>query len=154
MYWSQFMRVLITTIFACSLNFYCFSQNSNCDSLLYVVTQFDSKKLESKLDSAFNSIPNKLFVSFMEGFNDSVFVYVNYKIIFADFLKTNESIGSTNLILPIPFQSSNDIIYLTIRFRNERKYIKEKLDLQFKHLEVRKIFRWYFIYSNQFPLAE
>ena len=89
----------------------------------------------------------------MEGFNDSVFIFRNEICIDTFFLVTNESIGAAGSS-GISFQTNNEIIDLTIRFKSSGAIIKERLYLNFKHLQIRGLKQWELYYSNHFPMLE
>ena len=49
---------------------------------IHVKWEFWNDKPESRADSIWNSIPNTVFISFDEGFDDSLCVTVNDKVVF------------------------------------------------------------------------
>src|SRR5688572_17071686 len=81
------------------------------DSIIQTKVYFDSRPPQNQVDSLYYSVPNALFLTFMEGFNDSVFVFRNEICIDTFFLVTNESIGAAGSS-GISFQTKNDIFDL------------------------------------------
>jgi hypothetical protein len=123
------------------------------DSIIKTEVYFDSSPPETPVDSFFNSIPNILRISFMEGFNDSVFVYKNGKCIDSLLLVTNESIGYAGGI-GLVFKSKEEVIDLTLLFKRSGAILKERLNPNFAHLEIRRFNQWKLFYSNHFPVLE
>lgn len=113
----------------------------------------DSAPPKTSVDSFYYSIPNVISLSFMEGFNDSVFVFRNGKCIDSLYLITNESIGLAGSMM-INFKSSEEVIDLELRFKSSGTILRERLNLNYKHLQIRRLAQWGYYYSNQFPMLE
>jgi len=118
-----------------------------------VVRQYDNDNPITATDSAFHNIPNTIFISLDEGFDDSIYVTVNSIAFLKTYLKTNESIGYAESF-GIGFKDSSEIKELKILFVNANRYIKEKLNLNYKSLQVRGLKQWTLIYTNKFPKRE
>jgi hypothetical protein len=123
------------------------------DSLIKTEVYFDSAPPANHIDSFFYSVPNVIFIDFMEGFDDTVFLYRNVKCIDTMLLITNESIGWAGAT-GFYFDSKMDIIEFKILFKKTNLMITEKLNLNFKHLQIRRIYNWSLYYSNHFPRLE
>ena len=89
----------------------------------------------------------------MEGFNDTVYIFRNENCVDTMPLFTNESIGLAGEI-GFGFDSYDDKIYLTLRFKKSGAIIREKLNLKYKHLQIRHLGDWGLYYSNHFPVLE
>ncbi|GEM_PF-3287840 len=118
-----------------------------------VTRQYYNDKPKSPVDSFFQSIPNTIFVSLDEGFNDSLYITVNDTIILNQYLKSNESIGYAGGF-GISFDKPSDVKILKLKFVNSNFYIEEKVNLAYKSLKVRGLRPWLLIYTNQFPMRE
>jgi hypothetical protein len=122
------------------------------DSIIRPTTHFYSTGPVSIADSVFNSIPNVIDISFMEGFNDSVFLFKNGKAFDSLFLNTNQSLGFAGNTA-IHFNKGK-IVELIVRFRSSSYVIREKLNLNYKHLQIRNLDGLELYYSNHFPVLE
>ncbi len=122
--------------------------------LINAVRQYDNDTPITTLDSSLSAIPKTIFLSLFEGFDDSTSIFINDTCIYNDYLKSNESIGHTGLILPVQFQDSSQILILTIRFKKSQKLLKEQLTLTYKSVQVRGLRQWMFIYTNRFPMLK
>jgi hypothetical protein len=120
---------------------------------VYIKREFWNNKPESRADSIWNSIPNTIFISFDEGFDDSLYITVNDKVIFNGYLKTNYSIDYAGG-LGIHFKDSSEVKNLKLHFVNANFYIQEKLKFTYKSLQIRGLNPWTLIYTNQFPVRE
>lgn len=119
-----------------------------------VVTSLYPKGPVTHIDSIFYNFidPGTFFVDLCEGFHDSVSIYINNKCIKDEFLETNYSIGQAGGFV-VSFSHEYKIV-LTILFKNAKRFIREELKPGYKHLEIRGLRDWLFIYSNHFYLAE
>jgi hypothetical protein len=105
----------------------------------------------TKADSAFNSIPDVLFIDFDEGFDDSIVVTINDERIFSGYIKTNESIGLAHSLI-ISNKNPKEVKILKVTFVNANKCIVERLNLNHKSLHIRGLNPWVLIYTNRFPM--
>jgi hypothetical protein len=129
---------------------FCFGQR---DSIIETEVRVDNAPPQNNFDSVYYySFPDYLIITFMEGFNDSVFVYHNGKCVDSLFLVTNESIGYAGQI-NIGY-CRKETIDFAIRFKSSGAIIKERLNLNFKHLEIARYHKWILFYSNHFPKLE
>src|SRR3954452_377704 len=119
------------TFFAIIFSNYAFSQDS-----IPVTRYYDNQPPETKLDSALFNLPNILYISFYEGFDDSICVFLNRKLFYSAYLKTDESIGFAGSFGFI-FKDSSEVNDLEIHFIKENRIIKERLDLKYKSLQIR-----------------
>jgi len=103
------------------------------------------------MDSGFHSIPNAIFISLDEGFDDIVRVTVNEELVFEGYLKTNESIGLAKTLI-VSFKDQKEVKMLKVSFLKTNRYILEKLNLNYKSLQVRELSSWVLIYANRFPM--
>lgn len=115
--------------------------------------QYNNDKPKSAIDSFYNRIPNTIFISLDEGFDDSLYITVNDKVFLNKHLKSNESIGLAGGF-GISFDNSSDVKILKLKFVNANFYIEEKVDLSYKSLQIRGLKQWLLIYTNQFPMRE
>jgi hypothetical protein len=107
---------------------------------------------QTRVDSLFCLMPNVIYIDFMEGFNDTVYIFRNNIGVDTLSLITNESIGFAG---GTGFgYNNNDSIYLSIQFKKSGLIIRERLKLNYKHLEIRYLGSWGFYYSNHFPILE
>lgn len=107
---------------------------------------------QTRFDSVICAIPNIIYIDFMEGFNDSVYIFRNSECVDAIFLNTNESIGLAGGTI---FGFNNDDnIYITLLFKKSGLIIRDKLKLNYKLLQIRNLGRWGFYYSNHFSILE
>lgn len=113
----------------------------------------DSTPPKTHYDSVLFSIPNVLTISFMEGFDDSVFIFRQGRCIDSMFLVTNESIGFAGS-MGIRYVNKDEAVDLAIRFKSSGLIIQERLRLNFRHLQVRHLGQWELYYSNHFPRLE
>jgi len=120
---------------------------------VHVKREFWNNKSESRADSIWNSVQNTIFISFDEGFDDSLNITVNDKVVFNGYLKTNYSIGYAGG-LGINFNDSSEVKILKLHFVNANFYIREKVNLSYKSLQIRGLNPWLLIYTNQFPMRE
>lgn len=118
-----------------------------------VVREYNNDKPKSSIDSFFNNIPNTIFISLDEGFDDSLYITVNDKVILNQYLKTDASIGLAGGFI-ITFDTLSDIKILKLKFVKANVYIEEKLYLTYKSLQIRGPKHWLLIYTNQFPMRE
>ena len=139
----KYLTILIVLNLFC---LFCCAQDS-----IRVIRQYEDDKPVTKTDSVFNSIPDILFISLDEGFDDSIRVTINRELIFAGYLKTNESIGLATTLM-IANKNPREIKILKVTFVNANRYISEKLNLNYKSLQVRGLNPWLLIYTNRFPM--
>jgi hypothetical protein len=123
------------------------------EDTIRVEKHYDNRGPLTRMDSAYFSIPNSVFVSLDEGFNDSVHVTVNDHRIIDRSLKTNESIGLA-AGFAISFRDTSEVKIIQIRFIKQNKIIVEKLDLRYKSLQVRGLRPWGFYYGNRFYMRQ
>jgi hypothetical protein len=142
------MKFLLVAIVYFSL-----SQKADSQDSILVTRQFENDKPATAIDSFFHKIPNTIFVSLYEGFDDSVYVTINGIPFLNKYLKTNESIGYASGFV-IHFKDSTEIKDLTIKFVNGNRYIHERVNLRYKSLQIRGIRHWLLIYTNHFPMLE
>lgn len=116
-----------------------------------VVRQYENDKPITAVDSAYHMVRNVIFISLDEGFEDSVLVTVNDTVILNEYLKTNESIGLAGSF-GIHFTDSCEIKDLKIRFIKANRYIQERVNLNYKSLQIRGLNPWHLIYTNRFPM--
>ena len=126
----------------------CYGQES-----IKVSRQYDSHKPKSSNDSFFQSIPNTIFISLDEGFNDSLYITVNDTVFLNQYLKSNESIGYAGGFV-ISFNKPTDSKILKLKFVNSNFYIEEKVNLAYKFLQIRGLKPWLLLYTNQFVTRE
>ena len=120
---------------------------------LKVNRQYNNDKPKSSVDSFYHSIPNTIFVSLDEGFDDSLYITVNNTIFLNKYLKSNESIGYAGSF-GISFDKPTDVKILKLKFVNSNVYIEEKVNLAYKSLQIRGLRPWLLIYTNQIPMRE
>lgn len=123
------------------------------DSIIKTAVYYDPAPPATRADSLFGSVPNTIVIDFMEGFNDSVYIFQNEQCIDTLLLVTNESLGLAGSI-GICFKDKMDTIDLAIRFKSSGAVIRERLNLNFKHLQIRRLGKWQLYYSNHFPMLE
>jgi hypothetical protein len=123
------------------------------DRLIKTEVYFDSAAPANKIDSFFFSVPNVIFIDFMEGFDDSVFLYRNGTCFDTLLLVTNESIGLAGSS-GIYFDNKSDKIEFTVLFKKSGLMISEQLNLEYKHLQIRRLLTCSLYYSNHFPMLE
>lgn len=75
-------------------------------------------------------------VVFRSGFNDSILVYYKDKLVYEGFAKTNESIGSTNVRIPVVVK--NDCC-LKIVFKDKNEYILIDIPSVYTFLKVNRV---------------
>jgi hypothetical protein len=124
----------------------CHSQDS-----IHVTRRYENDSPVTKWDSAFNSIPNILFISLDEGFDDSVTVTVNSELVFSGYLKTNESIGLAKTLI-IPNINGSEKKLLKVTFVNASRCIIENVNTNYKSLQIRGLNTWLLVYTNRFPM--
>ncbi len=142
------MKLLVIFIFI----YFTFHKAYGQDSVR-VIREYDNDKPKSSIDSFFNNIPNTIFISLDEGFDDSLYITVNDKVILNQYLKTDASIGLAGGFI-ITFDNLSDIKILKLKFVKANVYIEEKLYLTYKSLQIRGRKHWLLIYTNQFPMRE
>ena len=119
------------------------------DSVIKTEVYLDSTPPLTTVDSIFYSRKNVLTISFMEGFNDSVFIFRNGKCFDSLYLVTNESLGFAGSTA-MSYSNKEETIDLVVRFKSGAT-IKERLNLNFTHLQIRRLRQWDLYYSNHFP---
>ena len=118
-----------------------------------VTRQYNDDKPESSIDSFYHNIQNTIFISLDEGFDDSLYITVNGRVVLNQYLKSNNSIGYAGSF-GISFAKTSDVKILRLKFVKANFCIEEKLDLAYKSLQVRGLKTWLLIYTNQFPMRE
>lgn len=143
------MKLLLFTL----TSFFIFQITVGQDSIR-TVRQYNYEKPKTANDSfVYYKIPNSIFISLDEGFEDSVYVTVNNRPFLNKRLQTNESIGYADGFR-ITFKDSSEIFDLKIVFINANRYIHEKVNLSFKFLQIRGFSSWFLNYSNNCPMRE
>lgn len=120
---------------------------------IQVRREYRNAKPKTKPDSIFYEIPNTIFISLDEGFDDSLYITVNDVPVIQKYLKTNQSIGYAGG-LQIYFKDSSEVKILKLQFVKANRYIQEKVNLNYKSLEIRGLNPWLLIYSNHFYMRE
>jgi len=128
-------------------------QKVNAQDSIRVLRQYENDRPTTQLDSVFNIIPNAVYISFDEGFNDSVFVTVNNVIYMDEYLKTDESNGYAGSFV-ITFKDSAETEDLKIKFAKTNRYIEEKVNLKYKALHIRKLDQWLLTYTSHFIMPQ
>ena len=137
------MKLLLTTLFVVML------QNLSGQDSIRLTRQYENDRPVTRLDSFFYQVPNTIFISLDEGFNDSLHVSINDTIILRQYFITNESIGYAGG-LNISFKDSSEVKILKLLFIKANKYILEKVNLNYKSLQIRGLKPWLLIYGNRF----
>lgn len=142
------MRTSFVTIFLISALNICRGQDS-----IAVIRQYYSDSVKTKADSFFYKIQNTIFISLWEGFDDSLCITVNDKILVKQHFKTDKSLGLAGQF-QVSFENQTDVKVLKLNFAKANLYIEEKLNLAYKSLQIRRDYRWLLIYTNHFPILE
>lgn len=129
-----------------------FQQAAGQDSIC-VVRQYENDKPITKADSYFYKLPNVVYVTLDEGFNDSILVTVNDTVVLNEYLKTNASIGLAGGFV-IHFDDACEIKDLKITFVKANYYIHERVKPAYKSLRVSYLNTWHLIYTNRIPMRE
>ena len=130
------------------------SQDIGCGNIAPVTTFYDNTPPSAAIDSVLYLVPNSIVIEFCEGFDDSVFLFINDKLIFSNYLQTNGSDGLTGPPLILPYDTSAKTLNLTIQFKKSKNIIKELLSRNFKLLEISRLESWNFYYSNHIRMRE
>lgn len=103
---------------------------------------FSQKKLEELNDYEISYLASckkksdTINILFRNGFNDSILVYYKDQLVFEGFAKTNESIGSTNIRIPIVVK--NDCC-LKIVFKDKNEYMIIDIPSIYTFLKVNRM---------------
>jgi hypothetical protein len=128
-------------------------QTASAQDSIHVLRQYENDRPDTQLDSVFNKIPNVVYISFDEGFNDSVLITVNNVIYMDGYLRSNESLGYAGGFV-LSFNDSADTQDLKIKFVKTGRYIEEKVNLKYKALHIRKPDQWLLTYTNHFVMLQ
>lgn len=142
------MKVILTTIFLIQ-----FSSKVIGQDTMKVIRYYHNDKPKSFVDSIYNSIPNAIFISLNEGFNDSLYITVDDEVVLNRYLKTNGSIGLAGGFV-ISFKDSLEFKNLKLRFINGNLFAEERLNLSYKSLEIRYRKLLELTYTSHFPMRE
>ena len=142
------MKVLFCTILLIAAFQNIYGQDSIPVQRRYVVD-----KPVTIADSFYHRIPNAIFISLDDGFDDSLYVTVNDLPVLSGYFKTNESIGYA-AGFGIHFKDSSEIKKLKIMFVKTNLYILEQVNLRYKSLRIGKTNPWVLFYNNRFPIQE
>ena len=118
----------IIPIFFCLLYGFSFSQKKLEELNDYEISYLASCKKKS----------DTINVLFRSGFNDSILVYYKDQLVFEGFAKTNESIGSTNIRIPVVVK--NDCC-LKIVFKDKNEYMIIDIPSIYTFLTVKVVFK-------------
>lgn len=124
-------------------------QNLSGQDSIRLTRQYENERPATSLDSFFYQVPNTIFISLDEGFDDSLHISINDTVILRQYFITNESIGLAGG-LNISFKDSSEVKILKLLFIKANKYILEKVNLNYKSLQIRGLKPWLLIYGNRF----
>ena len=125
---------------------YAIAQNFHKGSVLI---QYDDRS------KPMHSNSNKLMnVYFDSGFNDSLEVYINNKLVKKDFFKTNHILSTTGKSITVKMSDKLPPKILTVKDITTKESLEIMLDWRYKTFEIHKsIYRddtcWLTIYTNE-----
>jgi hypothetical protein len=142
------MKIILSFIVTIS-----FLQKLTGQDSVHVVRGYINSGPKTQIDSLYSQVTNTIFIILDTGFDDSIYITDNGMPALNRYLKTNHSIDYAGAF-EIYFKDSSEAHDLKIKFVNGNFYIREKVNLHYKALNIGLYNSWELTYSNHFPMRE
>lgn len=117
----------------------------------YFFSQEKDKVVIWKENKGWNK-SDTIIIELKSGFNDSLIIYLNNKIVYNNYCKTNESISFADEIIirksKVGLKNKNYIYIYRKRKGKKEKMISFYLDLRYKYISVYHLSPWHINFQN------